>query len=97
MYNEANGVLFHELELVSLTGSTAVGLEPIIWTQYSEDGAVWSIEKSIDAGKTGDRNKRLVWFKQGKMQKRRMQRFRGTSDAHVTVAALEARIESLVR
>ncbi len=97
MYNEANGVLFHELELVSLTGSTAFGVEPVIWTQYSEDGLAWSNEKSINAGKTGERNKRLIWFKQGKMRYRRMQRFRGTSDAHIAVAALEARIEPLVR
>ena len=97
LYNEANGVLFHELELISLTGSTAFGKEPIIWTQYSEDGVTWSTEKYIDAGKTGERQKRLVWFKQGKMQKRRMQRFRGNSDAHVAVATLEARIEPLVR
>lgn len=97
MYNEADGVLFHELELVSLPGSTAAGVEPVIWTQYSEDGLTWSLEKAIDAGKTGERNKRLVWFRQGKMQKRRMQRFRGTSDAHIAIAALEAKLEPLVR
>ena len=97
MYNDANGVLFHELELIGLTGSTTYGLEPVIWTQYSEDGVTWSNEKAIDAGDFGERQKRLVWFRQGKMTKRRMQRFRGTSDAHITVAALEARIEALLR
>ena len=97
MYNEANGVLFHELELVALPGATTFGIKPVIWTQYSENGVTWSIEKFIDAGETGERDKRLIWFRQGKMRKRRMQRFRGTSDAHVTIAALEARIEPLHR
>lgn len=97
LYNEANGVLFHELELVALPGSTALDLNPIIWTQYSEDGVTWSLEKSIDAGKIGERDKRLVWFRQGKMRKRRMQRFRGNSDSRISIATLQVRMEPLVR
>lgn len=95
VYNAGNGVLFHDLELVSLTGSTAFGVDPTIWTQYSVDGITWSVEKGISAGAIGQRNKRLVWFQQGSMRNMRMQRFRGTSDAHIAVAALEARIEPL--
>ena len=97
LFNDANGILFHRLELIGLTGSTRFGRKPVIWTQYSEDGVSWSTEKAIDAGKWGDRRKRLVWFRQGKMNKRRMQRFRGTSDAHIAIAALDARIEPLMR
>ena len=96
VYNAGNGALFHDMELVSLTGSTAFGVDPTIWTQYSVDGITWSVEKGIRAGTIGQRNKRLVWFQQGNMRNMRMQRFRGTSDAHVAVAALEARIEPLV-
>jgi hypothetical protein len=95
VYNEGNGVIFHDLELVSLTGSTVFGVDPTIWTQYSTDGVTWSVEKPISAGFTGQRNKRLVWFQQGYMQNMRMQRFRGTSDAHIAISALEARIEPL--
>ena len=95
VYNAGNGALFHDMELVSLTGSTAFGVDPTIWTQYSVDGITWSVEKGISAGTIGQRNKRLVWFQQGNMRNMRMQRFRGTSDAHVAVAALEARIEPL--
>lgn len=94
-YNQGQGAIFHDLELVSLTGSTAFGVDPTIWTQYSVDGVTWSVEKPIRAGKTGERNKRLMWMQQGYMRNMRMQRFRGTSDAHVAVAALEARIEPL--
>lgn len=95
VYNQGQGAIFHDLELVSLTGSTAFGVDPTIWTQYSVDGVTWSVEKPIRAGKTGERNKRLMWLQQGHMRNMRMQRFRGTSDAHVAVAALEARIEPL--
>lgn len=95
VYNQGQGAIFHDLELVSLTGSTAFGVDPTIWTQYSVDGVTWSAEKPIRAGKTGERNKRLMWLQQGHMRNMRMQRFRGTSDAHVAVAALEARIEPL--
>jgi hypothetical protein len=95
VYNQGNGAIFHDLELVSLTGSTVFGVDPTIWTQYSTDGVTWSAEKPISAGFTGQRNKRLVWFQQGYMRNMRMQRFRGTSDAHIAIAALEARIEPL--
>jgi hypothetical protein len=95
VYNSGQGAIFHDIELVSLTGSTAFGVDPTIWTQYSNDGVTWSAEKPIRAGKTGERNKRLMWLQQGHMRNMRMQRFRGTSDAHVAVAALEARVEPL--
>jgi hypothetical protein len=95
VYNQGQGAIFHDLELVCLTGSTAFGVDPTIWTQYSVDGVTWSVEKPIRAGKTGERNKRLMWMQQGHMRNMRMQRFRGTSDAHLAVAALEARIEPL--
>ena len=95
VYNQGQGAIFHDLEMVSLTGSTAFGVDPTIWTQYSVDGVTWSAEKPIRAGKTGERNKRLMWLQQGHMRNMRMQRFRGTSDAHVAIAALEARIEPL--
>lgn len=95
VYNNGQGAIFHDIELVCLTGSTAFGVDPTIWTQYSVDGDTWSAEKPIRAGKTGERNKRLMWLQQGHMRNMRMQRFRGTSDAHVAVAALEARVEPL--
>lgn len=95
VYNQSQGAIFHDIELISLTGSTAFGVDPTIWTQYSVDGETWSAEKPIKAGKTGERGKRLLWLQQGHMRTMRMQRFRGTSDAHIAVAALEARIEPL--
>lgn len=95
IYNESRGVIFHELELVALTGNTIFGQDPSIFTSYTEDGLTWSQERVCKAGKTGVRGKRLSWLQQGRMRQWRAQRFRGTSDAQLSVARLEARIEPL--
>jgi hypothetical protein len=54
-----------------------------------------SVEKGIKAGKQGDRNKRLIWLQQGHMRNQRMQKFRGTSGAHISMSRLQARLEAL--
>lgn len=95
IYNEGRGAIVTNLELVGLTGSVAFGLDPTINTSYSTDGQNWSQQKFIKAGKLGERAKRLVWFQQGWMRNWRIQRFQGTSDAHIAVARLEAQIEPL--
>jgi hypothetical protein len=93
VYNESKSVIFHELELVSLTGRVALGTNPQISTSYSLDGMSWSQDKYITAGTIGNTKKRLVWFRQGAMRNFRMQRFRGDSDAHLSFIRLEARLE----
>ena len=94
-YNEGKGAIFHELELVALTGRMALGVNPTIFASYSADGITYSQERGISAGKTGDRNKRLTWMRNGRMADWRTYRFRGTSDAHLSLARLEARLEPL--
>ena len=95
MYNEGRGAIFHELELVCLTGRVASDVDPTIWTSYTIDGQTWSMERSRSAGKVGERLKRLNWLQQGHMRNWRCQKFRGTTDAHISIARLEARIEGL--
>lgn len=95
LYNEGRGALFHELELVALTGSVAQGTEPVISTEYSVDGVAWSVPRTISAGTYGERAKRLVWFGQGYMENWRVQRFRSTSAAHLAFMRLEGRLEPL--
>lgn len=95
VYNEGNGAIFNELELVSLTGSVALGINPAISTSYSVDGRSWSQDRSISVGTTGNTKKRLVWFQQGHMRNWRIQRFRGDSQAHLSFMRLEAQIEPL--
>ena len=96
VYNEGNGALFHELELVALTGRVALGVNPQISTSYSLDGLSWSQDRFIRVGTTGNTKKRLAWFQQGNMRNWRIQRFRGDSDSHLAFARLEAQIEGLV-
>lgn len=96
LYNEGNPVLLHELEIVALTGRVAAGTSPVVWTSYSLDGETWSQERATPAGKQGQRLQRIAWRRLGRMPHYRMQRFRGTSDAHIAVARLEARVEPLL-
>lgn len=95
IYNESKGALFNQLELVSLTGRIALGIDPIITTSYSTDGMAWSQDRPIRVGTTGSTKKRLCWFQQGHMRNWRIQRFRGDSQAHLSFARLEAQIEPL--
>lgn len=95
MYNEGKGALFNQLELVALPGRVALGLNAYINTSYSVDGTSWSQDIPISAGKTGDVNKRLTWFRQGHMRNWRIQRFRGDSQAHISFSLLQAQIEPL--
>lgn len=95
IYNEAKGAIFKELELVGLPGRIPLGIDPSIWTSYSHDGETFSQERHIYAGLIGDRTKRMIWRRQGIMRQSRVQRFRGTSDAHIAIAKLEAQIEGL--
>lgn len=95
VYNESRGAIINELELVSLTGRVALGKNPVITTAHSLDGQVWTQERAIAVGSLGQRLRRLVWFRCGSMSNMRMQRFRGTSDAHVSFLRLEAQIEGL--
>lgn len=95
IYNESRGAIFHQLELVCLTGRVAFGSDPTISSSYSIDGETWSQEKFIRVGGLGDRAKRIVWFQQGHMRNWRIQRFQGDSNAHIAIARLEAQLEPL--
>ena len=95
LYNEGNGAIVHEIELVSLPGSVAFGAEPVIWTSYSLDGLQWSQERSTRAGRAGQTLQRICWRRQGHMRNWRIQKFRGTSDAHLAMLRLELTVEPL--
>lgn len=95
VYNGGMGAIFFELELVALPGRIALGDDPRISTSYSYDGETWSQDKYIKAGKQGERDKRLVWRRQGLMKNWRIQRFRGDSTARLSFIRLEAQFEPL--
>lgn len=95
VYNDGKGAIFHELELVLLSGRVPVGANPSVWTSYSHDGVKWSQERSSKVGTSGNTTKRVRWLGCGNMTHYRIQKFRGTSDAYVSVLRLEARLEPL--
>lgn len=95
VYNESMGAIFHQMELVGLPGRQALNTNTVIGTQYSKDGETWSQPKTRNLGGQGNRNKRLMWLNQGAMRNYRMQKFWGTSDAQLSVARLEAKLEAL--
>jgi len=95
LYNEGRGGIIHQMELACLPGRVAFGANPVVWTSFSDDGETWSQEWTCYAGMQGDRRKRLTWLDQGDLTNWRIQRFRGTSDAHLSFARLELEMEAL--
>lgn len=95
IYNEGKGAIFHELELVALPGRVALGDDPVVWTSFSIDGMTYSQERMKRIGKVGERNKRIMWLQNGSMGQWRIQKFRGNSDAFMSIARLEATLEAL--
>lgn len=95
VYNEGMGAIVHQMELVALTGRIAIGKDPVVWASYSTDGTVFSIDRPVKAGRQGERNKRLVWLQQGSMRSWRVQKFKGTSDAHIAPVRLDMKVEAL--
>ena len=95
LYNDGNDAILLDLELVALPGRVPLGAAPQVWTSHSFDGETWSAERMIAAGEQGQRAKRLAWRNAGRIRNYRMQRFRGTSDAHLPLLRLEAKTEPL--
>lgn len=95
IYNGGFGAVFHRLELVSLTGRSAFSDDSTIFQSYSLDGITFSQEFPLPVGKFGDRDNRIAWLQAGAMRNWRIQKFRGTSDAHMSIARLEATMEAL--
>ena len=95
VYNQSLGAIFHQMELVSLTGRVTVGTNPQISTSYSKDGISWSQDRFTTVGTFGATQKRIAWFQMGNMRNWRIQRFRGDTQAHISIVRLEAQIEPL--
>lgn len=83
IYNESRGAILHQIELVGFNPSGT----GVISTDYSLDGLNYSKPISVLS------DKRLVWFQQGMMEDRRIQRFKG--NAHTNILRLEVQISPL--
>jgi hypothetical protein len=94
IYNTGMGAVFHDLELVALTGRLVA--DTTISTSWSYDGVSYTAAAPIATGGPGNFQKRLCWRRQGKMRNWRLQRFQGDTRAHLSFARLEARVEPLM-
>lgn len=96
LFTESTNAILHDLELVTAPGRNIYGTDPIIWTSYSNDGLLWSEEKSISIGPRGSYSKRLKWFNQGMLGSKRIQKFRWLSNAHLSVLRLDINFEAML-
>jgi len=94
IYNEGRILTFPMLELLALTGRVEIDKDPQVSTSYSLDGMTWSVPKFRSAGKIGDRNIRIKWTLQGYMKNWRIQRFRGNSQANISLLRVEANLNA---
>jgi len=96
IYNKGNGAIVNEIELVGLPGSTPLGSEaPSIFHSYSNDGKVWSVEKSKSAGVRGNYQKRILWMILGMLRNFRCFKFRCVSDTPFSFSTIQAKLEPL--
>jgi hypothetical protein len=103
VYNEGNGALIHDLELVRLPGRLAQsyispdpGRSASIFMSWSNDGLTYSNPRSSALSRPGQTLMRTCWRQLGRMEHFRAFRFRGMSNpAPDAIARLEARIEPL--
>lgn len=98
--NGGKKAFIKQIELAALTGVVPIisyqGIvtDPRVGTSYSTDGVNWSQDKYVKSGRLGDRNKRLLWLKQGMWSNFRIQRFRGDSTSRLSAIKLDAEIEA---
>jgi hypothetical protein len=87
-WSETGGAVFHALELQVLSAALT---KQKIAASYTTDGVTWSQDRWA-----GEYQRRVTWPTQGIMHGWRAYRFRGTSDAMLSVARLDAKLEPLI-
>lgn len=94
-YNDAHGVIVNSLELIGTYGRAALGENPTMSMQYTDDGLVWSMPRFISMGVQGQTKKRAQWRPQHAFKDFRGYRFAGNNASPVAFAALEVDAEPL--
>tara|TARA_R110000851_G_scaffold112016_1_gene235994 strand:- start:1032 stop:2435 length:1404 start_codon:yes stop_codon:yes gene_type:complete len=95
VYNEGKSVVIHSLELQALTGAVIFGKRAFVSHTYSDDGVNWSMPKRLELGQQGNRTKSIMWTRLGMFTQRRVLRFRGDSNAAISIARLDAGLEAM--
>lgn len=87
--------ILHSVELKGLPGRGPSLEEPTYFMSWSKDGETFSQERRIDAGKTGNRRRRLVWRPHIRLPNYIGLRFRGFNHAMPGFARCDAELEPL--
>lgn len=87
--------ILHSVELKGLPGRGPVGEEPIFFMSWSKDGETFSQERRIDAGKAGNRRRRIIWRPHIRFPNYIGLRFRGFNNFMPGFARCDAEIEPL--
>lgn len=95
IYNGAHGIVVNSLELVGSYGRAALGENPTISMQYTDDGMVWSTPRFKSMGTQGQRKKRVQWRPKTFFRNYRGLRFSGYNTSPISFAALEVNVEQL--
>lgn len=95
IYNQSSGGLIRSLELIGLTGRAPFGKVPVVFFSYTLDGETYSVEKSIESGRFGERQKRVQIRPGWRFRNYMGLRMRGAGNGRQAWASLEADIEGL--
>lgn len=95
LYNEGNGGIAHSLELVGLPGRAPLADRPVVFFSRTLDGETFSEERTVSAGRFGERAKRVQCRPHWKFENYMGLSFRGADNSVTGWARLEASIEPL--
>jgi hypothetical protein len=88
-YNAGNGVAVELIELIGTYGRVALGANPSMSMQYSNDGKTWSAPRFVAMGGPGNTLKRPQWRPKNFFRNFRSFRFAGYNASPISFASLE--------
>ena len=94
--NEGKGFIVKAVELIGLPGNIVSG-EAKIFMSLSRDGVTYGQERVINAGKPGERNKRLQWRPMMHVSNYAIVKFRGFDQSLPGFTRLDLDVEGLAR
>lgn len=59
IFDTAKRGIINTVELVGTPGYAPEGIDPVVFVSTTQDGRLWSVERTIKTGKVGQRNKRV--------------------------------------
>lgn len=104
VYGDGRGAIIHQIDLALLNGGADANapqfipndsFEAHIDLDWTEDGLNYSVPRTLRLGARGDYRKPARFTRLGMMRQFRSFRFRGDSDARISISRVEAQIEGM--